>query len=609
MKQILLGWKWKIHSVLLAVFYTSAVLWSIGFSGELQAQILTYYYTGQPLKPDLPFTDFFGNPISVDANGNSVCPLNVGNVTGVFYYDTVTQQVTDFTLSVYGVSTITWADGTPDGEGYFNPNTHGWYLSGTPDYGTSTVSANNTTSSFRTTNSYPSLYGTQGLAYCNYSSNVAGTLSVPYTPATTKNLGTNCKQCNKPNAPAYSEGDPINPATGNMFETETDFIGAANTGIELQRYYNSQDTTATAFGANWHSTWYRSVSQPSSTTVSITNADGRVDTFTKNSAGAWVPNPDVTNVLSAVMSGKTQTGWKLVTEDDSTELYTLDGRLSTVTNRAGNVTTLAYDSNKRLITVTGPFGHTLTFSYNTNNLVATVNLPDGGILSYGYDANNNLTSVTYPDNTVRQYVYNEQTNTSNTSLPHALTGIIDESGNRYATWQYDTYGRAISSQHAGGEELTTLAYNADGSTTVTDARGNVHSYTLTTQFGLVKPTAVTGVPILNTGGQAFTYDSNGFIASRTDWNGNITTYTHDTRGDETSRTEASGTALARTITTVWHPTFHLPTQITAPSGVSGVNRVTTFSYDTTHGNLLKKRLRRANSAALGITPTIRLDRY
>ena len=53
------------------------------------------------------------------------------------------------------------------------------------------------------------------------------------------------------------EGDPINSGTGNKFQAETDFIGAANTGLTLTRYYNSADTTKSAFGTNWHSTWHR----------------------------------------------------------------------------------------------------------------------------------------------------------------------------------------------------------------------------------------------------------------------------------------------------------------------------------------------------------------
>ena len=409
-----------------------------------------------------------------------------------------------------------------------------------------------------------------------------------------KNLSGDCN-CNQANAAAVGAGNPINAATGNKFQLETDFVGAANTGLQLKRFYNSynsQDTTATAFvGAKWHGTWQRSVSLATNGTIAAyyTREDGRVDTFTQNTSGAWVSDPDVTSSLSAVMNGTTQTGWQLAKADDSTEMYTADGRLSSITDRAGNVTNLAYDANNRLITVTGPFGHTLAFGYDSNNRVVSVTLPDGGVVAYGYDTNNNLTSATYPDTTVREYVYNEQANTANTSLPHALTGIIDELGNRYATWQYDTFGRAISSQHAGGAELTIVAYNADGTTSVTDALAHTHSYTLTNQFNLVKPTALTGTPVLTSGGQAFTYDTNGFIASRTDWNGNVTTYTHDTRGDETSRTEASSTAQARTITTTWHPTFHLPTQITEPS------RVTTLSYDS-HGNLTQKTIADASNS-------------
>ena len=139
----------------------------------------------------------------------------------------------------------------------------------------------------------------------------------------------------------------------------------------------------------------------------------------------------------------------------------------------------------------------------------------------------------------------------------------------------------MSSQHAGGVDLTTVAYNADGSSTVTDARGNAHSYALTTQFGMVKPTALTGAPYPAAGGKAFTYDDNGFIASRTDFDGNVTTYTHDARGDETFRIEAAGTRLARGIVTTWLTNFHLPHEIDEQG------RTTTFFYDT-KGNLLKK---------------------
>ena len=56
-----------------------------------------------------------------------------------------------------------------------------------------------------------------------------------------------------------------------------------------------------------------------------------------------------------------------------------------------------------------------------------------------------------------------------------------------------------------------------------------------------------------------------------------------TRNLETSRTEASGTAQARTITTAWNATWRLPALITEP------NRTTGFTYDPL-GNVLTKTI-------------------
>src|SRR5262249_31064500 len=121
----------------------------------------------------------------------------------------------------------------------------------------------------------------------------------------------------------------------------------------------------------------------------------------------------------------------------------------------------------------------------------------------------------------------------------------------------------------------------------TDANGNQHIYGFTTQFGLVKPSSLTGAPVPWVGGKAFAYDASGFIASKTDYDGYVTTYAHDARGNETSRVMASGTPQARTITTTWHATFNLPTQITDG------NQVATFSYDA-NGNLLTRTLTAPN---------------
>lgn len=392
-----------------------------------------------------------------------------------------------------------------------------------------------------------------------------------------------------PNCPQACVGNPINVGTGNKFQVETDYTGPLYTGIELRRYYNSQDTQTSTFGANWRSTWDRYITMLDGTTIKVTRADSRILTFKQNGSGAWASDPDVTLRLS----GSAQTGWKLIDDNDNTEAYSASGKLRTVTTRAGEITTLNYENTTGfLASVGGPYGHNLHFHHTSAGLVDSVTLPDGSVLVYGYDSNQNLTSVQYPDHSTVQYIYNESANTSGANLPHALTGIIDGNGVRFATYQYDAQNRAISTAHPGGVNAAHVTYSASGSASVTDALGNTYGFTFQTQYGMVKPTTVTGASVPTIGAKAVTYDSNGFVASRTDFDGNTTIYVHDSRGRETSRTEASGTPLARTITTTWHSTFNLPTQITEPSGVgvAGVNRVTTWTYNDANGALLSKTI-------------------
>jgi RHS repeat-associated protein len=405
-------------------------------------------------------------------------------------------------------------------------------------------------------------------------------VSGPQLPAISgkNNGGGKCQTCPCPAVERNLSlvGDPINAGTGNLFETQTDFTAAPETQLSFTRYYNSFDTSSAGLGVGWHSTYHRglNVTTPA---VTVTRADGRQDIYTKTASG-YVPDPDVTNVLTPVPATGTQTGWKLKLADDSTEIYTLAGLLTSITTRAGLTTTLTYNGANQLTTVTGPFGHKLTFTYDTSNRVSTMTVHDGGRFTYGYDVHGNLASVTNPDSTTRFYHY------QNTTYPDLLTGLTDESGNLFESWTYDSQGRATSSQHAGGADLTKVTYTNGTGTTVTDARGNVHTYTLATQFNLVKPTAISGVDCgcsSGTGAKAFTYDADGFVSSLTDFDGNVRTYVHNALGEETSRTEASGTALARTITTTWSTAFHLPTKIVEP------NRTTTFAYDA-NGNLLTK---------------------
>ena len=237
-----------------------------------------------------------------------------------------------------------------------------------------------------------------------------------------------------------------------------------------------------------------------------------------------------------------------------------------------------------LIGVADDFGNSLALTYDAQLRIATVTEPGVGTTTYGYDGSSNLASVTHADGTTRGYLYNEQVHTQNIARPFSLTGVIDENNSRYATIKYDSSGRVFSTQLAGGAELTTFTYAAGGvSSTVTDALGASRTYSFTKLFSRAKST---GVSRTCTGCSSATspqsLDANGNVASRTDFNGNVTTYAYDlSRNLETSRTEAFGTPRARTITTAWHSTFRLPTSITEP------NRTTSFTHDA-NGNVLTR---------------------
>ncbi|GAC1029217.1 hypothetical protein thsps21_00440 [Pseudomonas sp. No.21] len=243
-------------------------------------------------------------------------------------------------------------------------------------------------------------------------------------------------------------------------------------------------------------------------------------------------------------------------------------RLSKITEKNGQWQALTYFD--ALITITDSFGNTATLRQDAEYQPKLFAMGEMSI-SYTYNSIRRLTAVT----TTRGAAVSSQTYQYEDANPNLLTGITDERGIRYATWTYDDQGRAISSEHAGGAEKVTVAYNADGSSTVTNALGKRTTYRFQTIQGIRRITAIEGEPSANcpNSNSTFTYDDRGLVKTRTDNKGNVTTFDYNERGLEVSRTEAFGTPQARIVTTTWHPTLFLPATVTEP------DRITTYSYD------------------------------
>jgi RHS repeat-associated protein len=396
-----------------------------------------------------------------------------------------------------------------------------------------------------------------------------------------KSLGSDCPG-------SCPGGNHIDIGSGNKYETVVDYRTAGPNQLSFARYYNSlagSGTFAVALGNNWRSTYdrYLHLTSPSGvvTAVVAERANGQVLFFTK-SGGNWISDADV-DVQLAQTGG---TSWTLIDHDDTVETYSVNGSgeglLTSIQARNGYSQTLQYNASNQLISVTDTYNRTLIFAY-ANGLMQTVTTPDGLVLTYAYTApggGNVLTSVSYSTTPATSLTYLYE----NTSLPFALTGIVDEDGNRYATWSYDSYGRSLSSQHAGGADLTTVIYDdTTGNRTVANALGEQMLYKFTTVQNVPKVSEIDRMASSTTAAakKTFTYDSNGYTASVTDWNGNLTTYVNDVHGQPTSITEASGTAQARTKTIAYLSNYHLPASMVTPG------LTTTYTYDAS-GNLLTK---------------------
>ncbi|MCF6281624.1 MAG: DUF6531 domain-containing protein [Candidatus Polarisedimenticolaceae bacterium] len=422
-------------------------------------------------------------------------------------------------------------------------------------------------------------------------------------------------------------GNPINYTTGNKFQTEQDFKAAGKSALHFTRYYNSQSMpqSESTLGAHWRHNFDYSLTiigpDGGLKSVVTNHPDGKARIWSSINGSnttrskiaiytstfhepedplhlqGYTPPHEVSesNTYASVAEPNTQLtqtteGWLLVKADGQIEKYNAAGKITLITTSDGFSKHFTY-SGGLLTVVEDHFGNKLTFTYDINNQIEILTLPDFTAISYRYDLQGRLVTVIYPDDTPTNLLNNpqKQYHYEKDNYPNALTGITNENGQRYASWDYDVLGRAISSEHANGVERFSFIYNGvssttnERSTTVINPLGKETTYRYKKVNGKNIVTQVTGHPSQDCAGanKSYDYDAKGYITSKTDWNGNTTVYARDDKGRELSRTEASGTADAHTVTTVWHATFDKPLRITQPK------RIIEFSYDTS-GNVLTR---------------------
>lgn len=359
-------------------------------------------------------------------------------------------------------------------------------------------------------------------------------------------------------------GDPINPAGGNVFEREIDYADQ-NGVLVLARVYNSR-------GGGWT---FETDSQIWSTRdgAAVVFPDGRTALFTRN-GNTFIGEPGEFGSLSYA-NGQ----WNYVAPDATVYTYTMPGKLSGIRYASGRSLSVLQDTSN-------PFATRTTLKDDVGHVV-TMNAPYSGpvtatvgnlTVTYGKDSSGRLSKVTrsWGSHTAsRQYLYEDTVNTK------SMTGVIDERGIRIATWTYDAQNRATSSTMPLGAGQVTVAYNADGTTTVSNALGHpvTYEYELINggrRISAIHGAAVAGCPAANS---TFTYTADGQMATQTNALGQLTAFSYDSQGRETSRIEAKGTSNERTTTTTWDGTSFRPATVTTSDHVS------TYIYDP-QGRLL-----------------------
>jgi YD repeat-containing protein len=324
------------------------------------------------------------------------------------------------------------------------------------------------------------------------------------------------------------EVDPVDCATGNFTETQTDFeIGGRGAGLVLARTYSAQAAAAGSlgiFGYGWTNSFGDTlIAEEGGAKETLANALGKTFTFTKSGASWTAPSWS-----RDALTGSAETGFTLTLPGQTQEGFSGSGRLVSVTDRNGNETTLAYNGSGQIDTITDPTGRSISLVYNGEGLVEEATDPMGHVVKYTYESKQ-LKSVTLPGEAAPNWQFDYDSS-------RRMTAFTDGRGGE-TTNEYDSSNRVIA-QTDPAERKTTFVYEPFHTVITNKATGAVKDEWFNSDN---QPTSVTrgfGTKAATT--TTFSYTEAGLLAAETDGNGHTTTYGYDAEGNRTSETDAEG---------------------------------------------------------------------
>jgi RHS repeat-associated protein len=399
----------------------------------------------------------------------------------------------------------------------------------------------------------------------------------------------------EPNHPRCLLGYPVNCATGDQIESQTDLaVGGRGPKLNLTRTYNSQLAVTQSkpgpFGYGWTGSYSAHlVVDKARETATVVQDNGSSVTFDLES-GKYVGS---TPLVQAIVVKEESGGYVYTLPNQAKLQFNSAGQLTSETDRNGNAVTMTLSTEGRLEAVTDGAGRKLSFAYNGEGLVESAKDPQGNTVKYTYEAGN-LATVTQPGTTSLRWQYkydtSHQMTTETDGRGHAVTTEYDSSHRvivqkdameRERKWKYATIesGTETTVTEPNGA-VTVEKFNSTGlPTSVIHASGTAYAATTTYEYdGSQNLIAVTD-PNKHT--TKYGYDATGDRTSAKDANGNETKWTYDTTHDVETTTLPKSEK-----TTIKRDAHGNPEVIERPAPGSTTQK-TTYKYDT-KGDLTEK---------------------
>ncbi|HPB56140.1 MAG TPA: hypothetical protein PLB68_09290, partial [Candidatus Aminicenantes bacterium] len=259
--------------------------------------------------------------------------------------------------------------------------------------------------------------------------------------------------------------------------------------------------------------------------------------------------------------------------DRSFETYDALGRLAALQDRNGNRMEFYYDLAGRLSTILDTLGRLTTLEYypvlfngteydvKSGRLKALID-PAGRRVEYKYDESGDLVKASLEDRTLG-YAYSSH---SDPKQAHNLTSLTDPRGLQALALKYDSQDKLTSLGRGGAA----LALSCGATATVTDPNGHPHAYRHDDQG---RPLSVTEGSSTTT----FAYNADGLVSAVTLPEGNSLTYAYQGgeargRGNRLSISENAGPRGAEEPSRVsrftYDPFFNLLRQASTPEGLT-----------------------------------------